>query len=113
MKVLAGRLVNSSRLFLEAALTAYDSQEAHLFLLHAGTSLEHLAKARLAELNPALVAKRDHFPSLVWFADETKHGVPVPPELRTVTFDDAVGLLTLLGVPISPYKDHLALLQRY
>jgi hypothetical protein len=113
VKVLAGRLFDSARQFVESALTAYDRSDTHVFLLHGGTALEHMLKARLAEANPALLAKRDHFPSLVWFADETKHSAVASVELRTVTLEDAMGLATAWGVPISLYRESLTLLQRH
>jgi hypothetical protein len=113
MKVLAERLFKSARLFLQSALAAYDSQEAHVFLLHGGTALEHMLKARLAELNPALLAKKDSVPSLAWFADETKHTGPTSIEMRTITMEEALALASAIGAQISIYKDSLTILQRH
>jgi hypothetical protein len=113
VKALAQSLYQSGRLFVDSSLAAYDRVEPHVFLLHAGIALEHLLKARLADLNPALVAKRDHVASLVWFADETKHGGMAPVEMRTITLDEALALVTALGVPLTPYREHLGVVQRY
>ena len=112
MKVLAERLLQSAQLFVCSALAAYDAGEAHIFLLHAGTALEHLLKARLADLNPVLISKRDHVASLVWFADETKHAVH-PLGMRTITLDESLSLVTALNVPISAYRDKVTNLQHF
>lgn len=113
MKVLAQRLLHSSRQFIRSSLAAYDSQNAHVFMLHAGTALEQLMKASLADVNPLLIAKRDHLPSLVWFAQEENHTGPPPVELRSITLDQAFELVAALGVSLSPYRHHLTSVQRH
>lgn len=112
VRMLASRLYQSAKQFTESVIVAYDRGEAHVFLLHAGTALEHLLKARLAELNPALIAKRDHVPSLVWFADEQKHSVH-PAEMRTITLDEALSLVTAIKVPIGLYRDDIGTVREY
>lgn len=112
MNVLAERLFKSAQHFAESALVAYDRGDVHVFLLHAGTALEHLSKARLAELNPVLIAKRDHVQSLVWFADESKQAAQAI-DTRTITLDEALVLLSALKAPISQYRDDIMKLQRY
>lgn len=110
--MLASRLYKSAKQFTESAVVAYDRGEAHVFLLHAGTALEHLLKARLAELNPLLIAKRDHVPSLVWFADETKHAVH-PAEMRTITLDEAFNLAMAIKAPLGPFREDIGTLREY
>jgi hypothetical protein len=112
VKALAQRLFKSAQAFATSALAAYDRGESHVFLLHGATSLEHLLKARLAELNPVLISKRDHVPSLVWFADESRHELDNI-DVRTITLDEALGLVAALRVPLGPHRDDISQLQKH
>ena len=91
VKQLSSRLYDSGSSFLGSALDALEDTKVPTFLLHAGTAVEHLVKAGLAELNPLLLSadrqKADH---LVWLADEAKHNQPAPDGLRTIGLDRAL-----------------------
>lgn len=94
MRALAQRLYESARTFLLAALKAEADGQMGLFLLHAGTAIEHLSKARLADINPLLIADGKLPPAtLLWLADETKHDKPVPGSLRTIGLERALDLV--------------------
>lgn len=62
-----------------------------MFLLHAATALEHLAKAALAERHPSLiaVAAKDNFESLLLLVGETKMAKPGA-KLRTIGAREAL-----------------------
>lgn len=63
---LGTRLRLSSSRFATSALGAMSEAEHDVFLLHAATALEHLAKAVLASRHPSFiaVADKDNFDSL-------------------------------------------------
>jgi hypothetical protein len=106
MRTLAGRLYESATRFLHAALRAEDVH-GHLPLLHAATAIEHLAKARLAEINPLLLADAKQSPSvLLWLADETKHALPMPRGLRTIGLDRAIEIVGRRAA-LDPYRKTL------
>lgn len=105
-------LMASGARFCQSAMAAYDKDEWNVFTLHAGTALEHIIKARLAALNPALIAKRDHPTSLLWFADNEKHNEPMHAELRTIGLDECINLAVLLNRELAKHKERLAELQR-
>jgi hypothetical protein len=64
------QLANSASSFARSALQALPSGEYATFALHAGTALEHLAKALLARRHPALIAAGD-FDSLLHACGES------------------------------------------
>ena len=95
MRVLATTLADSAKRFVAATIKAFIDGEPLVGLLHAGVGLEHLAKARLAEINPLLLADGKLDPSvLFWLADESKHQGPAPKALRTIGLERALVLVT-------------------
>jgi hypothetical protein len=93
IKALATRLLDSGSALLQSALRAFQNEDWTAFVLQSAAALEHLTKARLAAMNPALLADRNHVPSLVWFADESKHTDQYPSELRTISMEFSLELM--------------------
>lgn len=98
---------------MRSALEAYDQGESSVFLLHAGIALEHLLKARLANLNPALLSKGGKPQSAIWFADESKHDGVIPTDLRTISLDESLTLVRAIGVPLNLYEDGITALREH
>lgn len=85
---LSARLAASSSEFAVSALGAMSEGKLSVFLLHAATAVEHLAKAVLAAQHPSLiaVADKENFDSLLHLLGET-----VPPEkIRTIGAREAL-----------------------
>jgi hypothetical protein len=71
-ETLSDRLAASSSEFAVSALAGMSEGKHALFLLHAATALEHLAKSVLADRHPSLiaVASKDNFESLLALVGE-------------------------------------------
>lgn len=89
---LSTRLAGSSSAFAVSALAAMSDGKHSVFLLHAATALEHLAKAVLAARHPSLiaVAHKDNFESLLLLVGETKAAKPGA-KIRTIGAQEALG----------------------
>lgn len=72
--------------FARSALSAWADGDRAVALLHAGVSLEHLCKALLCSLSPALVAQGDA-DSLLHLVGHGKHAKKAP---KTVTATEAL-----------------------
>jgi hypothetical protein len=88
---LSTRLARSSSEFAVSALAAMSDGKHSVFLLHAATGLEHLAKAVLAAQHPSLiaVASKDNFESLLLLVGETKAARPGA-KIRTIGAREAL-----------------------
>lgn len=88
---LSARLARSSGEFAVSALAAMSDGKHSVFLLHAATALEHLAKAVLAARSPSLiaVAGKDNFESLLLLLGETKVATPGA-KIRTIGAREAL-----------------------
>lgn len=88
---LSARLARSSSEFAVSALAAMSDGKHSVFLLHAATALEHLAKAVLAARHPSLiaVASKDNFESLLLLVGETKVANPAA-KIRTIGAREAL-----------------------
>lgn len=106
------RLLASGSRFLRSSLHAYDGSHWDVFALHAGAAVEHLMKACLAAVNPALIAKRDHLQSIIWFADPSRCSSPMHPDLRTITFEESGKLLQMINTDVNKHNDILVAVQR-
>jgi hypothetical protein len=88
---LSARLARSSGEFAVSALAAMSEGKHSVFLLHAATALEHLAKATLAARHPSLiaVAAKDNFESLLLLVGESKVAKPGA-KIRTIGSREAL-----------------------
>jgi hypothetical protein len=92
---LSTRLTRSSSEFAGSALGAMSDGKHSVFLLHAATALEHLAKAVLATRHPSLiaVASRDNFESLLMLVGEGHQAKPLS-RIRTIGAREALDRAT-------------------
>src|SRR5260221_988091 len=98
----------SAREFAQTALDVHHAERHRLVALHAGTALEHLAKACLARRSPALLTDlkgEASFPSLLRLLEFTSS--KAPRQLRTVSLRDALTRVKLLPVPSNASEDDL------
>jgi hypothetical protein len=95
--------------FAQSALQAHLADQQAVFLLHAATSLEHLAKAHLASVHPSLIAAND-FNSLLQLCDHPAHSRTPRTLLRTIGAQDALTRVGQLVPPIENLKSSLQLL---
>lgn len=88
---LGTRLASSSSEFAKSALGAMSDGKHSVFLLHAATALEHLAKAVLARRHPALiaVASKDNFDSLLLLMGDVQYATPKS-KIRTIGAREAL-----------------------
>lgn len=88
----AKALVGSAQRQIALAMDGFagEPQDAQLVYLSGGLSLEHLAKAVLAELNPVLLAHPQDFESQYLLASASDSFITVAPRLRTVGLQDAL-----------------------
>jgi len=101
MRPLAQHLATSAIEFVRSSLRAHGDGRSRPFLLEAGTALEHLLKAALAERNPVLIADRRRVAGLGWFVDEKKHTIEPPLKLRTIGIGECIDIAIEVGVPIT------------
>jgi hypothetical protein len=77
-------LIASADKFARSALHASIAADAAVFLLHAGTALEHLSKAFLAAINGSLIAAND-LDSLLHACGEGRRAGKRRSEMRTIS----------------------------
>ncbi|WP_433329837.1 hypothetical protein [Spirillospora sp. CA-294931] len=70
-------------------MSSYSAEEHLHFYLNAGTSTEHLLKARLADVNPILIADPRHFESMLILARLPLDSLP-PPTVKTITLTESI-----------------------
>jgi hypothetical protein len=86
---LSAQLADSSAAFALSALRA-QHQDRRVFLLHAATALEHLAKAVLARRHPSLIVASNDFESLLHACGEGASARRKRPRMRTINASDAI-----------------------
>ncbi|MGQ4453714.1 hypothetical protein [[Kitasatospora] papulosa] len=101
----AEQLKSSSHRWMNAALAAFvEGPESHDFAVHhAGVATEHLFKAYLAGLHPALIVEGRHFDSLLHATGLGSHAGPLS-KVKTIGLVDAYGRVAKLlpgKIPIS------------
>ncbi|MFG2546959.1 hypothetical protein ACGFOM_31475 [Streptomyces sp. NPDC048594] len=86
----AEQLKGSSRRWMNAALAAFvEGPESHDFAVHhAGVATEHLLKAYLVGMHPALIVDAKHFDSLLHATGLGSHAGP-PTKVKTIGLVDA------------------------
>ena len=118
-------LVASAQAFCRSSLQALAADDGAVFLLHAGTALEHLSKSLLASLHGSLIARPDEFNSLLHASGLGKYASTRPTQMRTITLTvslqragQIVPELANLKEPLQPLVDgrngvaHAALVDR-
>lgn len=102
----------SSKRFCNSALEAFQNRDRELFLLHSAVSLEHLAKALLASLHPALLVEDRDFDSLLHAAGQSRHARRSPERAKSIPMDEALRRCGQLVPPIQRLDDELRLLRQ-
>ncbi len=82
--------MTSAQTFGRSGLRALAAGDAAVFMLHAGTALEHLSKSLLASLHGSLIASLKDFDSLLHLSGLSKHAGTKPSEMRTITLLEAL-----------------------
>jgi len=105
------RLARSSSEFAGSALGAMSDGKHSVFLLHAATALEHLAKAVLAARHPSLiaVASKDNFESLLLLVGEAQGAKPGS-RIRTIGAGEALNRAARFAPECAGLKGDLQLL---
>jgi flagellar hook-basal body complex protein FliE len=83
------RLIESSQTFAQSAMRARLDGDSMVYLLHASTALELLAKAFLASLHGSLIAATD-FDSLLHGSGQSKHAHTPASRMKTITMSEAL-----------------------
>lgn len=83
------RLLSSAETFAQSALRARLDGDSMVYLLHASTALELLAKAYLASLSGSLIAAHD-FDSLLHGCGHSRHARTHPSRMKTITMSEAL-----------------------
>jgi hypothetical protein len=99
----------SATRFAQSALRAFLGDEPTVFLLHAATALEQLAKGFLASIHGSLVAAND-FDSLLHACGQSTHAHKPRSRMRTITAQEAVDRAGRLIPAIENLKRSLQLL---
>jgi hypothetical protein len=107
---LSAALYSSAVSFAQSALRAFLEKDFPTFLLHAGTALEHLAKAYLASLNESFVAASD-FDSLLHASGLGTRSHRPPSRMKTISLRTALERAGKYFVPdLDNLSDELAVL---
>lgn len=87
----AERLKTSSMRWMAAALAAFTKGPEHydFAVHHAGISAEHLLKAYLASLHPALMVEAKDFNSLLYATGQAAHASVPPSQMKTIGLVEA------------------------
>lgn len=87
----AERLKTSSMRWMAAALAAFTKGPEHydFAVHHAGISAEHLLKAYLASLHPALIVEAKDFNSLLYATGQAAHASVPPSQMKTIGLVEA------------------------
>src|SRR4051794_32538761 len=103
------QLRSSATRFAQSALRAFLGEDATVFMLHAATALEQLAKAFLASMHGTLIAAND-FDSLLHAAGHSSHARKPRSRMRTITGQDALDRAGRLIPALENLKPSLQLL---
>jgi hypothetical protein len=83
-------LLASAQTFGRSGLEALAAGDVAVFLLHAGTALEHLSKSLLASLHGSLIASPRDFNSLLHLSGLSKYAGTKPSQMRTITLTETL-----------------------
>jgi hypothetical protein len=83
-------LESSAARFAQSGLRAHLDGDPAVYLLHAATALELLAKALLASLHGSLIAAAKDFDSLLHVSNHSRHARQPPTRMRTITMPEAL-----------------------
>lgn len=89
-RAMDGDLFDSAQTFGRSCLQALAAGNAAVFLLHAGTALEHLSKSLLASLHGSLIASPRDFNSLLHLSGLSKYAGTKPSQIRTITLTESL-----------------------
>jgi hypothetical protein len=109
--LMADQLRDSASQFARSAMQAFLDSETAIFLLHAATSLEHLAKSLLGSNHASLIAA-DDFDSLLHACGLHHHARRPPTRMRTVGMEEALKRCIQLVPSLSPLERDLDLLRQ-
>jgi hypothetical protein len=104
---MSNELGDSAQRFARSSLRAFLDRDWPIFFLHAGTALEQLAKAYLAEIDPSLVAGND-FNSLLHVRGLSQHASTSHLGMKTITVTEALKRVGQLVPTIPPLAEELA-----
>jgi hypothetical protein len=92
--------------FAGSSVQAFAAEDDAVFLLHAGTALEHLAKSLLASLHGSLIAISNprQFGSLLFLAGFEKESGIKGSQMRTVSMEEALSRAGHLVPPLANLK---------
>ncbi|MEX1102310.1 MAG: hypothetical protein WD739_11005 [Actinomycetota bacterium] len=93
---LTDELYTTSRTFARTSITAYEDDQDSVFLLHAATALEQLAKAFLASQHPSLLIDKD-FDALLHVVGLPQAAKRPPSRMRTVGMETALQRCSLFA----------------
>jgi hypothetical protein len=106
---LAEELRVSAARFAQSGLRAFLQNDLPVFMLHAATALEHLAKAFLASIHGSLVAASD-FDSVLHSCGQSRHARKPRSRMKTISAQEAVDRAGQLIPAIENLKRSLQLL---
>jgi hypothetical protein len=106
---LAAEMHSSAARFAQSALQTFLEGDSTVFLLHAATALELLAKAYLASTHGSLIAAND-FDSLLHACGESKHARTPRSRMRTIRGQEALERAARLIPALANLKASLQLL---
>jgi hypothetical protein len=101
--------MSSAAKFAQSALRARLDSDSMVYLLHASTGLELLAKGYLASLHGSLIAAGD-FDSLLHGCGQSKHARTTPSRMRTITMTETLKRVGQILPTIDNMKASLQLL---
>jgi len=98
-------LLAGARKFAHSAMASHSEEDEETFLLHAGVSIERLAKAALAHKSPFLLMEMKGKDDTLFHLTGVRH----TSKLRTIGAAQAIGRLRQMGVlpPSDPELDEL------
>jgi hypothetical protein len=105
-----GTLRRSASRFAGMAVRDYHRRDWTAYFVHAGTSLEHLAKAYLASIHPSLIADGKSFDSLLHACGRGAHARTPREAMRTIGATDAVNRCGQILPSIANMRQDLDLL---
>jgi hypothetical protein len=106
---LSDELCSAAASFAQSSLRARLDGESMVYLLHAATALELLAKSFLASIHGSLIAG-DDFDSLLHGCSQSRHARKPRSRMRTITIGEALKRVGQVLPPIDNLRQSLQLL---
>ena len=104
------RLLSSAESFAKSGLQARLDDNPAVYLLHAATALELLAKAYLASLSGSLIAAPKHLDSLLHCSGLSSRARTPPSRVRTITMTEALERVGYVEPTFAAQRPELRLL---